>query len=141
MFASKLKMFQVFKMNLKTGSFHYCQVFFSIDISAFPKIDPSHEEFTSDHTLNLRWYDPRLIFRDLNNKTTFNNLNPRDKKYIWKPQLSFLNALGPSTEEQSLHDEFSSVTLNKENKKYLDEDVSLPREGTFISSKHLIIMY
>ena len=105
------------------------KVYFSIDITAFPNLDPSHKEFTSDHTLNLRWYDPRLIFRDLNNKTTFNKLDSKSKKYIWKPQLAFLNALGPTTEEQSLHDEFTSVTLNKENKAYLDEDISLPREG------------
>ena len=110
------------------------QVFFSIDIAAFPNIDPSHEEFTSDHTLNLRWYDPRLIFRDLSNKTTFNSLNSKDKKYIWKPQLAFLNALGPTAVELNLHDEFTSVTLNKENKEYLNEDISLSREGKDISS-------
>ena len=108
------------------------KVFFSIDITAFPKIDPSQKEFTSDHALNLRWYDPRLIFRDLNDKTTFNNLDSKDKKYIWKPRLAFLNALGPTTEEQSLHDELSSVTLIKENKEYLQEDISLPREGILL---------
>ena len=72
------------------------------------------------------------MFRDLNNKTTFNNLDSKDKKYIWKPRLAFLNALGPTTEEQSLHDELSSVTLNKENKEYLQEDISLPREGILL---------
>ena len=120
----------LFKKYFKSKIKFFCiKVYFSIDITAFPNLDPSHKEFTSDHTLNLRWYDPRLIFRDLNNKTTFNKLDSKSKKYIWKPQLAFLNALGPTTEEQSLHDEFTSVTLNKENKAYLDEDISLPREG------------
>ena len=106
------------------------QVFFSIDISAFPQIDPSRLEFTSDYSLNLRWYDSRLIFQDLNNKTVFNNLGETDKKYIWKPQLAFLNALGPTVAENGiLGDEFTSVTLNKEDGAYLKEDFSLPREG------------
>ena len=43
-----------------------------------------------------------------------------------------MNALGPTTEEQSLHDELSSVTLIKENKEYLQEDISLPREGILL---------
>ena len=110
-------------------------MFFSIDISAFPKIDPSHLEFTSDYSLNLRWYDPRLIFRDLNNKATFNNLDEKDKKYIWKPQLAFLNALGPTVVENNLDDAFASVTLNKEDKEYMEEDISLPREGNVSDNK------
>ena len=59
-------------------------------------------------------------------------MDSKDKKYIWKPRLAFLNALGPTTEEQSLHDELSSVTLIKENKEYLQEDISLPREGILL---------
>ena len=104
-------------------------MFFSIDISAFPKIDPSHLEFTSDYSLSLRWYDPRLIFRDLNNKAIFNSLDEKDKRYIWKPQLAFLNALGPTVVDNNLDDEFTSVTLNREDKEYMQEDMSLAREG------------
>ena len=61
-----------------------------------------------------------------------------DKKYIWKPQLAFLNALGPTAVELNLHDEFTSVTLNKENMEYLNEDISLSREGKKIFFHRII---
>lgn len=102
-----------------------------MDISAFPNIDPSKLTLESDYSLNLRWYDPRLVFQNLGNKTTFNNLDEKSKKYIWRPRLAFLNALGPAVVEKNLHDEFSSVTLTKEDESTLPEDNSLPREGTF----------
>ena len=110
------------------------KVFFSIDISAFPKIDPSNLKLTSDYALNLRWYDKRLVFRNLNNKTVFNDLSESDKKFIWKPQLAFLNALGPAVVERNLDDEFSSFTLKKEEPEPMPEDQSLPREGRSLHS-------
>ena len=111
------------------------KVFFSIVISAFPNIDPTNLKLTSDYELNLRWYDRRLIFQNLGNKTVFNNLEEKAKKYIWKPRLAFLNALGPAVVEKNLDDEFSSVTLTKENDKTLPEDNSLPREARLFSGE------
>ena len=95
-------------------------------------------KLTSDYELNLRWYDKRLTFQNLANKTFFNALDERTKRYIWKPRLAFLNALGPAVVEKNLDDEFSSVTLNKEDASAggsLPEDQSLPREARLFSGE------
>ena len=39
------------------------KVYFSISISAYPSIDAANSKITTDYDLNLKWYDPRLIFR------------------------------------------------------------------------------
>ena len=63
-------------------------MFFSIDISAFPEIDSSNFKVKSDYDLNLRWYDPRLKFRDLHNLTEFNDLTADDKTLLWSPRYN-----------------------------------------------------
>ena len=104
----------------------FFQVFFSIDIGAFPEIDPNSFKLKSDYDLNLRWYDPRLKFRDLNSLEEFNDLDEKVKTHLWTPKLSFVNALGPVSKAL---DEAASVRLIKEEVDALPEDFSLPREG------------
>ena len=63
------------------------KVFFSISISAYPKIDTANSKITTDYDLNLKWYDPRLIFRDLKADETFNDLSAESKMIIWSPKV------------------------------------------------------
>ena len=63
------------------------KVFFSIDITAYPKIDAENSKITTDYDLNLKWYDPRLIFRDLKADETFNDLSNENKMIIWSPSV------------------------------------------------------
>ena len=103
------------------------EVFFSITITAYPKIDTANQKLTTDFDLNLRWYDPRLIFRDLKADEVFNDLTPEDKKFIWSPRLELPNALGSVPKE--FDDESTTVMLSMENEETLPEDFSLDREG------------
>ena len=50
---------------------------------------------TADFYLNLKWYDLRIDFRDLNTVTSLNTLSRTDQEAIWTPKLGFTNALGP----------------------------------------------
>ena len=49
-------------------------VYLNVSVLAFPSIDSVNLKFTSDFYLNLRWYDLRIDFRDLNNITSLNSL-------------------------------------------------------------------
>ena len=79
---------------MNNGQIQPCYVYINVTIFALPSIDTVNLKFTSDLYLNLRWYDPRLQFMNLNNATTLNSLSSEDKKYIWTPRLVFVNALG-----------------------------------------------
>jgi len=50
------------------------KVYFSITMTSYPRIDASNSRITTDYDLNLKWYDPRLIFRNLKPDETFNDL-------------------------------------------------------------------
>ena len=106
--------------------FSFYQVFFKIVITAFPQMDAANKKLTTDYDLTLRWYDPRLIFRDLNNSTEFNDLDDEDRRYIWSPRVALSNALGPVPREV---ERFTAVTLEREELEPLPEDPTLPREG------------
>ena len=69
-------------------------VFLNVSILAFPAIDTAKLKYTVDFFLNMRWYDLRVEFRDLNDIRALNSLSNSDKENIWVPQLDFVNALG-----------------------------------------------
>ena len=94
-------------------------------VLAFPFIDTVNLKFTADFYLNLRWYDTRIFFRDLNNVTSLNALSLHDKESIWTPRLAFTNALGP---RQTKMDSLSSGLLIRHGNP-LAEDISLSTEG------------
>lgn len=80
--------------NSKTNDYTM-DVKINISILAFPAIDTTNLVFTADFVLNLRWYDDRLILHDLNNVSVLNTLNEDIVDQLWKPKLTFVNALGP----------------------------------------------
>ena len=100
-------------------------VYLNVSVLAFPEIKTTELTFTSDYFLNLRWYDPRLEFQDLNNLTALNILSSKHKSQIWTPQLTFTNALGPFQTEV---DKLTSGVLIREAPP-LTEDISLATEG------------
>ncbi len=127
------------------------RVFFSIRISAFPEVDSAAFRVRSEYDLSLRWYDPRLRFRDLNNLTEFNDLGESDRTYLWSPRLEIPNALGVGSGSgdrkggaraggERLVDEAASLRLIKEDLEPLAEDFSLDREGTNFSPALKIIV-
>jgi hypothetical protein len=79
------------------------KVYMNISILAFNEIDTVNLRFTVDFFLNMRWYDLRIDFRDLNKISSLNSLSADDRDSIWVPKLGFENALGPfQTEVDSL---------------------------------------
>ena len=81
-------------------------------------------KFTADFTLNLRWYEPRLNFYDLNNVTSLNSLSKKDLDRIWTPHI-YVSALGGAHTQSYLST--SGVVIREHNP--LPEDMSLPKEG------------
>ena len=102
-----------------------CIVYINASVLAFPKIDTLNLKFTADFYLNLRWYDLRLDFQDLNNVTSLNALSYEDNLSLWVPKLAFLNALGPFT---TLVDKANIGFLVREGPR-LKEKRSLSEEG------------
>ena len=100
-------------------------VHINISVLALPSIDTFNLKFTADFYLNLRWYDPRLNFYDLNNATMLNALSDEGKNSIWTPSLTFPNALGPF---QTIIDSLSSAVVLMEGNPLL-EDVTSAHEG------------
>ena len=103
------------------------KVYINISVLAFPNIDTVTLKFTADFYLNLRWYDPRIEFQDLNNITSLNSLSKHGRDSIWTPRLAFTNALGPV---QTMVDELTEGLLHREGNP-LPEDVYQANEGIF----------
>ena len=106
-------------------------VHMNISFLAFPVINTVNLKFTVDFFLNLRWYDLRIDFRDLNNVTLLNSLSPADRDQIWVPKLGFTNALGPF---QTVVDDLTNGVLIREAKP-LEEDVTAAIEGKIMFKK------
>ena len=71
-------------------------------------IDTIDLQFTADYYINLRWYDGRLVFKDLNTKSLLNGVQTADLQRLWSPQLAFIDALGPY---QTKVDDLSVATI------------------------------
>lgn len=69
-------------------------IYLNVSILALPSIKTVDLQFTADYFINMRWYDHRLQFKDLNDKSILNGVNTLDLLKIWSPSLKFLNALG-----------------------------------------------
>ena len=78
---------------LKTGG--ALTVYMNVSVLAFPFIETIALKFTADFYLNLKWYDLRIDYRDLNTIHSLNTLGRADQDAIWTPKLGFTNALGP----------------------------------------------
>ena len=98
-----------------------CIVFINITISAFPIISTKDVRFTADFYMNLRWYDARFRFLDLNLK---NRMSEKDLESIWMPKILFSNSLGP------LKTVGSTVGRIIRENDPLDEDITQSLEGT-----------
>ena len=109
------------------------QVYFSLAITAYPRIDTANSKFTTDYDMNLKWYDPRLIFRDLKADETFNSLNKDDKKIIWSPKVGLINGLGVT--QMQLNDDSTTVVLLKESEETLPEDFTFSNEARLFSGE------
>ncbi len=104
------------------------QVYISVGISSIPDIDASRGRFRSDFRLRLRWHDPRLRFRDLDETPELNDLRETDRAILWSPRLEVVNAIGPAADRELLRGD-STIRLIRKEKSRLPEDYSLPREG------------
>ena len=111
---------------------HALIVYMNVSVLAFPAIDTVNLKFTTDYFLNLRWYDLRIDFRDLNNITALNSLSETDKDSIWTPNLAFVNALGPY---HTVVDEKTSGVLIREDEIPLPEDPTLSTEAMLFSGR------
>ena len=107
-----------------------CLIYMNASVLAFPFIETVNLKFTADFFLNLRWYDLRIDFRDLNNITFLNSLSNSDRDAIWTPRLGFTNALGPF---QTVMDSLSTGVLVREGDP-LREDITLSTEGKSLLS-------
>ena len=101
----------------------------NVSVLAFPFIETVNLKFTADFFLNLKWYDLRIDYRDLNNVTSLNTLSKEDMQNIWVPKLGFTNALGPF---QTQVDQLTSGVLVREDTP-LGEDITQSTECKIIS--------
>ncbi len=101
------------------------EVKMNISILALPVIDTANLLFTVDYVLNLRWYDERVNIQDLNNVSVLNTLNEDIVDQLWKPKLSFVNALGPY---QTVYDDRVYAIVVKESNPQ-PVDLTKPKEG------------
>ena len=104
-----------------------CYVYINISVLAFPSIETVNLKFTADFYLQLRWFDSRIDYQDLNSVTSLNSLSKLGRDSIWTPRLAFTNALGPV---QTLVDELTEGLLHREGNP-LSEDVYQSTEGNF----------
>lgn len=111
-------------------------VYINVSVLAFPFIETVNLKFTADFFLNLRWYDLRIDFRDLNNVTSLNSLSSNDQEQIWTPKLGFTNALGPF---QTTVDDLTTGILVREANP-LDEDITLSTEAMLFSGRDNAIL-
>ena len=99
------------------------KLYINISIIAVPEINTKELKFTVDFEMNLRWFDSRLHFWNLQNSSIMNRIKEKDQEAIWKPELAFVNALGPLASVES-----QNVFLVKQGNP-LKEDISLHKEG------------
>lgn len=99
-------------------------LYINISIIAVPEINTKELKFTVDFEINLRWFDSRLHFWNLQNRSIINRIKQKDKEVIWKPELVFVNALGPPVDNVGS----STVVLVKQGNP-LKENISLNKEG------------
>jgi hypothetical protein len=104
------------------------KIYLNVSILAFPSIETVGLKFTADFYLNLRWYDSRLNYRDLNVAHSLNSLSTESMLDIWVPQLAFTNSLGPY---QTVVDELTVGLLIREDDP-LPEDITKDKEGTIL---------
>ena len=88
-------------------------VYINVSIIAFPKIETVNLKITGNYHLNMRWNDNRLDFRDLNEIDSLNTLSLKEMQSIWRPRLSFSNALGPT---QTITDDLTVGSLLRESR-------------------------
>ena len=100
-------------------------VYINVSVLAFPAIETVNLKFTADFYLQLRWFETRIDYQDLNNLTSLNSLSKVDIESIWTPRLAFINALGPV---QTIVDELSEGLLRREGNP-LPEDPYQSTEG------------
>ena len=120
---NKLPLIQDFKVQRPV------KVYFGITMTAYPRIDTANSKIITEYDLNLKWYDPRLMFRDLKPDETFNDLAKESKTIIWSPKVEVSNVLGQVSSQ--LNDEATSIMLLRESEEDLPEDFSLSNEGIF----------
>ena len=106
-------------------------VYINVSILTLRSIDTAQMQFTADFFLSLRWHDLRVVLQDLSSIALLNTLSEGIVSNLWKPQLTFLNALGPY---QTVYDEKVSAMVIKENEP-LPEDMSRSKEGQQILKK------
>ena len=99
-------------------------LYINISIIGVPEINTKELKFTVDFEINLRWFDSRLHFWNLQNRSIINRIKQKDKEVIWKPELVFVNALGPPVDNVGS----STVILVKQGNP-LKENISLHKEG------------
>ena len=99
-------------------------LYINISIIAVPEINTKELKFTVDFEINLRWFDSRLHFWNLQNRSIINRMKQKDQEVMWKPELLFVNALGPPVDNVGS----STVVLVKQGNP-LKENISLHKEG------------
>ena len=101
-----------------------CIVYINISINAFPEINTKRVKIIADFKINLRWYDVRLKFLNLDHSFVKNIMSEKDTEIIWKPKLEFTNSLGSENpigpmvgmllrEDNPLKEDFSVATEGK----------------------------
>ena len=73
------------------GSYKKAKILLALNLIEILDIDEKRERFATKFLLSLKWFDPRLNFRNLKNKTAANKLVNEEMESVWIPQVIFVN--------------------------------------------------
>jgi Neurotransmitter-gated ion-channel ligand binding domain len=76
---------------LTSQSGGFANITFFVEILNINNIDDKSGQVVLTLTIDLLWYDFRLIFLNLNRNQELNILSPEEYKSIWKPDVFFKN--------------------------------------------------
>ena len=111
----------------------YTTTFLSLNVYNIVDVDELHSSYVVHFSINLTWYDNRIIFRNLKPRAYDNNLDIEEIKKIWTPRLYIDNShkvfveAGQKTQDSSGYVKVYRKGYPKENELLeIDEDYLYP---------------
>ena len=133
--------------NEKNPSVQNIPIFISMKVYDIDEIDELHMSYTAHFKIKLKWYDSRIIFRNLKPKNIKNSLDNLEIEKIWTPKLYIMQSTniyieaGQNSQEVDGYVEIHRNGSPKENELLeIDEDYLYPgNENPIIAVNYITI--
>ncbi|XP_063600331.1 uncharacterized protein LOC134776511 [Penaeus indicus] len=119
----------------RTNALSPVSVKLNLDIYAIRSIDVGEFRFTCDVEVTTEWFDSRLQFRHLNNASTLNSLNGKQRQ-PWMPKLEFLGD-GRTTSDVSARR--GSLNVRRYSGPLEDNDEEAQESEVFLGSENSLL--